>query len=152
MPVGQKINLHLYFFWVVTIDIHFNKIIELGGCMVNITLFGTKQNINAYYVNLKKKYGSDLAIVESKSLDHSSGQVIISLTRNIFYKSDVAVEGFKSIGLKAVVVLSPFRINYAKNIDSDELTMFSINIEEGQTLSEFEELDYYEMRLGANVS
>lgn len=120
--------------------------------MINITLFGTKQNINAYYSNLKKRYGSGLAIIESKSIDNISGQAIISLDKNIFYKSDLDVGGFKQIGLKAVVTLNPFRISYTKNIDSGDLLILSRNIEEGVLLSEFEELDYYEMRMGANVS
>lgn len=120
--------------------------------MVNITLFGTKQNINAYYGNLKKRYGVRLTILESKSIDNLSGQVIISLDKNIFYKSDLDVRGFKQIGLKAVVTLDPFRISYTKNIDSDDLSIISRNIEDSVLLSEFEELDYYEMRVGANVS
>lgn len=147
MQVTQYANLHFYHYRDNSLDL-FNKIYSrIGGTMIEITLFGTKKNLNFYYANLKARLKEKLRIVESTSTSDYSGQVIISIKYDDLCISTIKVDGFNNIGLKALVTLEPFFIQYRKAIGSDDVTIITKNKGLTDKLDDYEELETYERRL-----
>lgn len=117
--------------------------------MVNVTLYGTKENLNEYYKHLKLSLRDDVQIVESIATDNVSGQVIISIKSNDLSIPKIRVDGFEKIGFKALVILDPMLITYTKSVGSSDVKIKQEDTKVTNELNEYEEVEIYEKRISA---
>lgn len=116
--------------------------------MLDITIYGTKNNVQKYYRTLEAQLGASMQLKEQMLNDERGSQVIISIKSDNLFESSINVEGFRNIGLSAKNYVEPYVLKYSKSVGQTHMKVEQSLRRQDNTLGDYEDLESYDIRMG----